>query len=144
MTESLDLQWREFRRDDEQEYNYVLSSWLRSYGECPEFRSMARGVYFALYEPVVKRLLERSTVAVAWTCDLPHTVLGWLAVEGDDVVHYICTKRRFRRCGIGRWMTRDLASVPATFTHAPTLAGSRLVGPEWRYDPMRRFERKAA
>lgn len=141
MTESLDLQWREMRDEDR---NYVLSSWLRSYAEGPEFRSIARGVYFELYEPVVKRLLERSTVAIAWDPALPHTVLGYLVVEGDSVIHYVCVKRRFRRCGIGRWMTRDLAKLPATFTHAATLAASRLCGSEWTYDPMRRFEKKAA
>lgn len=141
MTAALDLQWREMREDDR---NYVLSSWLRSYAEGPEFRGIARGVFFALYEPVVKRLLERSTVAIAWTPELPDTVLGYLAIEGDDVVHYVCTKRRFRRCGIGRWMTRELANLPATFTHAPTPVASRLCGAAWTYDPMRRFEKKAA
>lgn len=144
MTDNLDLQWREFNRGDEQEYNYVLSSWLRSYAEGPEFNSIPRGVYFAIYEPVVKRLLERSTVAVAWTPDLPNSVIGYLVTEGDDTIHYMCTKRRFRRCGVGRWMTRELSQLPATFTHRPTAIASRLCGPSWTFDGMRRFERKAA
>lgn len=140
----LDLRWREWRRDDETERNYVLSSWLRSYAECPEFRSLARSVYFEIYTPVVERLLARSTVVVAWTPDLPETVIGWMAIEGDDVLHYVLVKRRFRRLGIGRWMTRDLAQLSASFTHQPALVGSRLVGDAWTYDPMRRFDRKAA
>jgi len=141
VTEALDLRWRAMRDEDR---NYVLSSWLRSYGEGSEFRHLARGVYFALYEPVVKRLLDRSTVAIAWTEDLPDSVLGWIAIEGDSTVHYVLVKPRWRKLGIGRWMTKDLAAMPATYTHAPTLAGSRLIGDAWIYEPMRRFEKKAA
>lgn len=139
------LQWRALNRTDGQECNYVRSSWLRSYAEGPEFRSMPRAVFFALYRPVVERLLALSTVIVAFREDLPDTVIGFLVTEGDDVVHYVHTKRRFRNCGVGRWMTRDLAKLPATFTHHPTPFASRLCGPEWKLDPLRRFEdRKAA
>jgi GNAT superfamily N-acetyltransferase len=140
VTEALDLQWREMRDEDR---NYVLSSWLRSYADSSEFRHLARGVYFALYEPVVKQLLKRSTVAVAYTADLPDSILGWLAVEGD-IVHYALVKPRWRKLGIGRWMTQDLKDMPAVYTHAPTLAGSRLVGDAWTYQPMRRFEKKVS
>lgn len=141
VTTLLDLQWREMREDDR---NYVLSSWLCSYAEAPEFRRLARGVYFKLYEPVVKDLLARSTVAIAWTPELPDSILGWLAVEGDDLVHYWLTKPRFRKLGVARWMIRDLAELPAVFTHSPTPVASRLIGPAWTYDPMRRFEKRAA
>ncbi len=142
MTE-LALEWRPMREEDR---NYVLSSWLRSYIDSrpSEFRQTPRGVYFALYEPIVKRLMERSTVAIASTPDLPDTVLGFLVVEGASVVHYVHTKQRFRKCGIGRWMTRDLAAFPAVFTHEPSATASRLCGPEWVFDGMRRFEKRAA
>lgn len=139
MTDALPLRWRPMREEDR---NYILSSWLRSYAEAPEFRSIARGVYFALYEDVVKRLLERSTVAIAWTPELADSILGWLAVEGPDTVHYFLVKPRWRGLGIARWMTGELAELPATFTHTPTPVASRLIGPAWKHDPMRRFEQK--
>lgn len=138
MTPLLPLQWREWRQDDVTEVNYVISSWVRSYSEAPEFKGIARAVFFDIYEPVVKRLLARSTVAIAWTPDLPDTVLGYLVIEGDNVVHYVHTKRRFRRTGIARWMTKDIVSMPATFTHSPTPIAARLCGPTWKHDPTRR------
>lgn len=141
MSDALDLQWRPMREDDR---NFVLSSWLRSYASSLEFRGLSRGVYFELYAPVVERLLERSTILVAWTPDLPDTVIGWLACEGDDVVHYILVKSRFRRLGVGRWMTQELSQVAAVYTHQPSAAGARLVGGLWQYEPMRRFDRQAA
>lgn len=140
---ALPLEWRPFRADDETERNYVLSSWLRSYAESSEFRHLARGVFFAIYEPIVKAILARSTVAIAFTPELPNTVVGFLVTEGDDVVHYVHTKRRFRRMGVARWMTREFSALPAVFTHHPSTIASRLCGPSWTLDPMRRFEKKA-
>lgn len=137
---TLDLEWRPMRDEDR---NYVLSSWLRSYAEAPEFRSLARGVFFAIYEPVVKALLERSTVAIAFFPDLPDTVVGFLVIEDESVVHYVHTKRRFRRLGVARWMTRELQPFRAVFTHSPTPVASRLCGPEWIYEPLRRFKKAA-
>lgn len=137
----LPLQWREMRDDDR---NYVLSSWLRSYAEAPEFRSLQRPVYFALYEPLVKQLMARSTIAIAWTETLPESVLGWVAIEGVHTLHYACTKRRFRKVGIARWMLGEMRDLPVVYTHMPTLAATRLIGSAWTYDPMARFEKKAA
>lgn len=142
--DTLNLQWREMRDDD---YGYVCSSWLRSYRDhCPEFKRLARGVYIALYKPIVRRLLECATVAIAHDPDLPTTVLGFLVVEGDNVIHYVHTKERWRKLGVAKWMLRDFVDMPAIFTHQPSLIAMRLCGPTWKYDSMRRFEdeRKAA
>jgi hypothetical protein len=143
LTHGLELQWREMRKDD---YSYVLSSWLRSYARSSEFWSLPLGVYYALYQPVVKVMLDRSTVAIAFTPDLPDTIVGWTAIEGDDTLHYFVTKSRFRRMGVATWMLKDLRELPAVYTHRPTsLAVMRVIGPSWTYDGMRRFpDRKAA
>jgi hypothetical protein len=133
------LEWREMRDDD---YNYVLSSWLRSYADSGDAGDMHRGAFFRTHEPIVKDILGRSVVMVAWTRDLPDTVLGWICVEGDDVLHYWLTKRRFRRMGIATWMLGEFRALPAIYTYSTSVPG--LLGTEWTYDPMRRFERKAA
>lgn len=148
-------------RDDDRAY--VFSSWLNSYAEVGrrprlvdpktrdlldeggEFRGMRRAVYFKLYEPAVQAMVARSDIFVATSPGLEGTdsVLGWMATEGD-VVHYVCVKPRLRRLGLAKWL---LAQVPidATYTHAPapTLA-QRLIPAGWLFDPLRRFERKAA
>ena len=147
-------------RDDDRAY--VISSWLNSYAEVGrrqrvvdraskdvldeggEFRGTQRSVYFALYEPIVKQLLARSTVAVATLPENPDVVLGWMAIE-DDVLHYLLVKPRWRKLGIAKWLLGQLGDINAVFTHrpAPTVA-SRLIPASWSFDPMRRFERKAA
>lgn len=131
---------REMVADDR---NYVLSSWLRSYSEGPEFRSIARPVYFALYEPVVQRLISRSYVYVACLPDARDVVLGWAAIE-KDALHYVLVKPRWRGNGIMRKLLADTAELPLTFTHIPPSRLESLIPPTWKFDPMRRFERKAA
>lgn len=144
LSSSVDLLGLELRAMREEDRNYVLSSWLRSYGEAPEFRSVKRSVYFALYEPLVKDLLSRSTVAVATMPEAPDVVLGWMAVEGDTL-HYVLTKPRWRRLGIASFLLADLAALPAAYTHVfPSGAAERLIPATWCYEPMRRFRKRAA
>lgn len=128
-------------RDEDR--NYVLSSWLRSYAEGPEFRGIARGTYFALYEPVVKDILARSVVAIATLPEQPDVVIGWMAIE-DEALHYALVKPRWRKLGIARWLLADVLEIAATYTHVPSGAFARLIPPTWTYDPMRRFGRRAA
>ena len=135
----------ELRAMRDEDRNYVLSSWLRSYAESPEFRGVTRSVYFALYEPLVKQMLARSTVAVATLPEEPDVVLGWMAIE-DDALHYLLVKPRWRKLGIGRWLMGHVGEMGAVYTHAfPRGAGEKMVPASWVYSPMRRFaERKAA
>jgi GNAT superfamily N-acetyltransferase len=128
-------------RDDDR--NYILSSWLRSYSECPEFRGLRRSVYFAIYEPMVKAMLERSTVAVATLPAAPAIVIGWLAVE-DDVLHYVLAKPRWRRLGVAKWLLESMADVQVTYTHSPQPGVLAKIPASWTYDPMRRWERQMA
>lgn len=159
MTE-LNLEWRPFRPDDRHERNHVLASWSQSYSETArrrwqrqpngdvddggEFHGMRLNVYYALYVPIVESLLARSTVVIATRPDLPpDTVIGWMAVE-DGVLHFVHTKKIWRQKGVAKWMLEGVRDVPLTYTHQFAYPARSLIGPSWRYEPMRRFEKKAA
>lgn len=135
-----DWQLRAMQPEDR---NYVLSSWLRSYAELPEFRGLRRSVFFALYEPLVKAMVARSTVAVATLPDAQDVVLGWMAIEGDTL-HYVLVKPRWRKLGIARWLLSQVEGMPVVYTHAPPVWAGEKLPESWTYDPMRRWERKAA
>ncbi len=161
MTAPLALEWREMRDEDR---NYILSSWLRSYAEIStrrrridfvtrevedpggEFAGMNRSTFFGLYEPVVQALVARSLIAIAWTPELPDSVLGWMALEPSEpkAVHYLLVKPRWRKLGIATWMLKDLRGEAASYTHAPHVKTTRLLGSAWTHAPMLPFERKAA
>lgn len=159
MTE-LSLEWRPFRPDDETEHNYVFGSWIQSYGVTSrrrwqrqpngdidiggEFQGMRLNVYYAMYDSIVRSLLERSTIAIACTPDLPaDTIIAWMALE-DGVLHYLHTKKRFRKLGVAKWMLEGVRDVPLMYSHQFAYPVRSLIGPSWNYDPMRRFPKKAA
>ncbi|GAC1529112.1 MAG: hypothetical protein NVS2B6_17220 [Thermoleophilaceae bacterium] len=126
--------------DDEQERHLVLAGWLRTYVD--QSHGVERSVFFRLYEPLVRELLERCTVLLACMPDCPSAVYGWAAFEGD-VLHYVCCKPRWQRLGIASWLLKDFFGLPVTYTHR-TRDGMRLPLPEtWTYSPMQRFKEAA-
>lgn len=141
--------------------HFVLSSWLTSYAEesrrsrrpaepgdpisrfRAEFRSLERQVFFALYDPVVKRLMDRSTILIACLPDAQDVILGWAAFEGDTL-HYVFTKPRWRGLRIMRRLLSGTEALPLTFTHVPPMRLERFIPPAWTYDSMKRFPKKEA
>lgn len=143
---------------------YVKRTWLDAYwdvarrrryrdrntgfiDEGGEFQGMRRSVYYELYAPIVDAIFGRSEVFIATMPDLRDTdvVCGFLVTEGD-LVHFIHTKSRFRKVGLGRWLVEQIPTeLHVTYTHAPVpTVGARLIPASWSFDPLRRFERKAA
>lgn len=131
MTE-LALSWRPVRDD---ERNYVLSSWIKSYSSNSADSALyhARGVdgFASDYAPIVRALVARSRIAVAALAEDPTLMCGWMAVEGSTL-HYLVTKPRWRRMGVARWMVAELEGLPVDYTHE-TRKGRRLVGTKWTY-----------
>lgn len=136
MTDALDITLRAMQATD---LNYILSSWLRSYAESREARAQAsRAAYFEDYEPIVKKLISRSTVLVVTLTEEPDIVLAWRATMGP-VLHYVLVKPRWRRMGIATSLLDDLRGQKVLYTHE-TPDGMRWPVPEtWQYRPMWRF-----
>lgn len=130
---TLPLQWRDLRPD---ERVYVLSSWIKSYASNSEDSAdyHRRGVpdFGGDYAPVVRNLVARSRIIVACPVDDPSLMVGWMAIEGADTLHYLVTKPRYRRTGVAKWMVTELDGLPVIYTHE-TRKAAQLVGPKWTY-----------
>ncbi len=94
-------------------------------------------MYFELYTPVVRRLVDDGVVSVAHDPELPDTVVGFRVMR-DGVLHYVFTKRIFRRMGVAKWMLRDLGD-DVRYTSKPWHFGVSLLRSGWAYDPMARW-----
>ena len=118
---------------------YIIASWLKSYRQAEECWRISTEVYFAMYRPVVETLLEREVVDVAWEADLPDAILGWRCRSADStLLHYAHVRRdRWRRCGIGTWMLRDMQDGEGAYSFA--WPKRSMVGKAWRYEPWRRL-----
>lgn len=82
---------------------FILSSWLRSYRESPEAKSMLRPVYEREHATLIRRLLSRCGARVVTLASDESRIIAWACDEeraGSHVVHYVYTKRLFRQFGL--------------------------------------------
>lgn len=133
---------RPLNRDDEQELNLVYAGWMRTYGRSFDARhGLETPVLFRMLTPVIRRLVEASTITVA--CD-HDAVLGWVAIEGE-LLHYVCVKSRWQRLGVATHLLEGFVPRAMRYSHM-TADGLRLrtsLAPkDWTYSPMERFETK--
>lgn len=114
----------------------VINSWVRSFSErsheARDYVGEAMGLFGHDYTRVVISLLERSKVAIACLEDNPDAAVGWMCWEGDTL-HYVLTKRRWRRLGVARWMLQDFASMPVVYTHRTREAAQCPIPRGWAY-----------
>lgn len=136
----LEVTFRAMRTTDE---HFVLSSWLRSYADSHEARCFFQGdlrpVFFAVYEPLVKAMLARSTVTVACLPENHDVVAGWLCAE-NDTLHYVLAKPKFRGMAVAKRLLDGMEELPVSYSHITQPAKKRLRFPSnWRYAPEKRF-----
>lgn len=97
---------------------FVSASWFESYWkatmvqEMPEYAS-----YKAGQDALIRRLVERSQVTVAFAKEVPDEILGYAVMEGE-VLHYAYVKSVYRRHGICKGLIRSRA---ARYTHKTRL-----------------------
>lgn len=139
MSGTLQLRWRDMTESDR---GWVFDSWMKSYLGSAEMTRIDRDVYWAMYRPIVERLLGRSTVRIAYDAELgPDTILGWRCMAADEpVLHYVHVRGRFRRNGIARWMLDDVRDLPDGIYSHGWHAPARLLGEAWKYEPWRRVK----
>jgi GNAT superfamily N-acetyltransferase len=112
---------------------FVVSSWFHS---AWKGFYLKKGVPFTFFRAGMnaeqERLLERSTVFVAYAKEYPTEILGY-SVLGDSCVHWVYVKSAFRRQGIARGL---LGKHCTCYTHETSGAGKHLFeGLRLQYNP---------
>lgn len=104
MSEQAEVIIRKMNLDD---YNFVISSWLKSYYHSSYFTKRIRSsVFFKYHHQVATKILERPSTTVLIAADKvdPSVILGYMIYEpydGTYVVHYTYVKSSFRLMGVG-------------------------------------------
>lgn len=104
------------RADTEDDRNFILSSWLRSFrnnGDWP--RHIDSATYYANHQSIIQRLLVLCDVRVACAADDENLILGWCCVDGS-IVHYVFVKEQYRKLGIAKALLSGLEDK-AEYTH---------------------------
>ena len=102
-----------------------------------------RDAYFAAQKRLIAGILARPNVRVLVACDAEDhdQVFGWACwetVQGVPVVHYVFTKRPFRRMGVARrlWNVINPDDVEVVATHAGSASHAlRQAGVRFRTKP---------
>ena len=116
--------------------HFLEHSWLRSYAEGRDFGRVPREVFFPLYTPTVRRLLDQSETTILYLDGAPDSVVGY-TVSSGLLLHYVLVKPRWRRLGLARVLLQPLGP-DVTYTHA--FPSWYPLPTTWTYDPRRRFD----
>jgi GNAT superfamily N-acetyltransferase len=105
---------RNLRPDD---YNFVLSSWLKSYRNSRFGKGFTNEVYYRSQTDAILGLLSTARVVVACDPTDERHVFGYaVGQESPDGaqfwLHYCYVKKFYRRLGIARQLVRNLSGRP--------------------------------
>lgn len=109
----------------EEDYNFVIQSWLKSYKHNSYFCKRIRdNIYYKYHHQVITRILARDNCKVLIAADPEDSkvILGYLVYEsfqGKELVHYAYIKTSFRGLGIGGALLRSSTINPfeSLFSH---------------------------
>lgn len=119
------------------DWDRIRSDWKRSYRDSMFGRLLTTCGSSALYENLMSQVVERALVHCDITClvwqENDDAIAAWAATEGTSIVHYVYTKKDYRRLGLARRLVGHV--VDATYTHSSVrLRDIRLPG-GWTFDP---------
>jgi GNAT superfamily N-acetyltransferase len=150
-----------FRGRTAQDEPLIFQSWMDSLYESGEWklrtdprngavRGVPRVVFSELYKPVVLDLMRRAQFVIATFPEAKDTdvIVGWLALEEPETLHYVYVKPKFRRMGVAASLLDGLDVREMVYTHQPNgwwdegakAYTSWLLPEAWRYEPVRRFK----
>lgn len=111
------------------DFDFIEATWKQSlyYGN-PFFNLIHEPIYYKNYQPVIQKILSRPDIKIAIAClkDEPTLCLGY-SVSQEDILHFIYTKKDWRKIGI---MTDLLPQKISTLTHL-TETGKSLWKKKW-------------
>jgi hypothetical protein len=91
--------------------------------------------HWLFVEKIAQRLVETCDVTVAEAeVDGAKIIVGYLISEGDDVLHYVLTRRKFQRMGVARDLLAQFDGVDVSYSIRPSTKGLPIPD-NWRYVP---------
>lgn len=110
----------------------IYATWLRGlyYGN-RLFNCIEKDVFFKTYPQVINKLLMTSDVSIACLTSDPDVIVGYAITQGDRL-HWVYTKRSWRKMGIAKLLlsSKDIR----VFTHL-TDQGMMANKLNWKFNP---------
>lgn len=131
------------REPSQEDKNFILSSWLKSFRNSDFPRRMCNAVYYKNHQIVIKNLLDDCLITVACDPEDEQHIFGYAVYErlpaGALVLHYLYTKFHCRKLGVARFMVESIYSgdLPILFTHYTKYSTMLMTKKDAVYDPYR-------
>lgn len=112
------------RESEDNDFAFIMNSWLTSYRESSEFaKHIPKQIYFKYHHQIVDQILKRrsTTVIVAVNSDEKDLIYGYAVFEvlnKTQIVHYIYVKRAFGNFGISKALTDNAPFFVGQDTYA--------------------------
>ena len=127
----------------DEDYNFVLSSWAKSFKGSPWAGLVPNNLWHSTMKEALDQLLERGAKVRMLVDRLsPDFIIGWTCFEesecGVNVIHYVFVKDAFREKFGSGGLLRDLACGRGSYGFRYTCRthdGQRLVGKKDVYSP---------
>ena len=117
------------RTATEEDANFILNSWLKSFRNSFFAKSINSTVYFTEHHKVLRKLLKRSTTLIACNPEDANQIYGYLVLEKVDgilCIHFTYTKQVFRKLGVQRQLlalvNHDFDNDSALYSHDTKMA----------------------
>lgn len=113
----------QLRQGRDADYDFVLSSWLKSYRNAEMASLISKDRYFRGHNELALDALGRSNLLVAVARDDSDHIYGWLCHQQGEptIIHYLYVKYPFRSMGIAKILFEEIIppGEPFVFTHLP-------------------------
>lgn len=99
-----------------QDISFIYSTWLNCYkADSYLGQTTSNTTFYENYRLIIDDMLARkqSNVLVACVPKDETTILGFIAAEGDNVVHFLYVKEPFRLMGIGTELVLQATGIGA-------------------------------
>lgn len=104
-----------YYQDDDK--NFILSSWLRSYRNSQFAKKIQPEIYYANHARVVEHMIQTCTILVACDPTAPYVTYGYICYQ-PELIHYIYVKYPFRKLKIATILLESsLLKPPYIITH---------------------------
>jgi GNAT superfamily N-acetyltransferase len=128
----------------EEDKNFILNSWLKSYRNAPAVKKMENSAYYHEQGKIIKALLENANVLIACDENDHNNIYGYLVSQrqqGVFIIYYLYTKLPFRNFGIGKKLIQarahQLGVHAGVYTHHTEAASSLAYKYRFMYNPFR-------
>lgn len=102
---------RTYKEDDT---NFILNSWLKSFRNAPFSQNIAAHLYFEVQKRIIQHCLERHDIRVICVADDEYHIVGYCSFNENDAgvvnVDYLYIKSPYRRFGLAKELIKDIRS----------------------------------